>query len=119
MVEFSEVMEQAQRMCKYMNFLCDECPIRNHSGGCQLKPWEEDYVSFGEVEKRVMQWAKEHPEPQYPTWGEWLVKHGIVIADKVGGGIIKYNTLRKVTEPIPADIAEKLGLKPKEANGDG
>lgn len=24
-----------------------------------------------EIERVVMRWAAEHPEPQYPTWEEW------------------------------------------------
>lgn len=98
-MEFVEVFKHAQRLCKHMGFHCGKCPIRNHDGGCQLKPLEHG-INLAEAERRVIAWAKEHPEPLYPTWGKWLAEYGIVLADS-----------------IPADIAEKLGLKPKEANG--
>ena len=45
-----------------------------------------------------MEWAEAHPEPEYPTWVEWFNSMGGVDCG----------------EPIPADIAEKLGIKPKE-----
>ena len=49
-----------------------------------------------------MEWAEEHPEPVYPTWGTWLSE--------------KYDyDLREIMyTPILADIAEKLGIEPKE-----
>jgi len=59
------------------------------------------------VEKIVMAWAAEHPEPVYPTWEEWL-------SDKYN---LAYNDdfrLAMSREYIPADIAEKLGIEPKE-----
>jgi hypothetical protein len=55
-----------------------------------------------EFEKRVMSWAAEHPKPVYPTWGTWL-------AEKFG-----YDLREIMYEPVPADIAQKLGIEPKE-----
>jgi hypothetical protein len=57
-----------------------------------------------------MAWAAEHPEPVYATFREWLISIGVIgqmsthsiIADKLA------------MTPIPADLSEKLGLKPKE-----
>lgn len=56
----------------------------------------------------VEKWAKEHTEPQYPTWMKWLALEGVT--DACG-----FHFQYKAYQPIPADIAEKLGLKPKEA----
>lgn len=120
-MEFVEVFKHAQRMCKDKEFHCSECPLKHHDGGCQLKPWE-DNVNLGEAERRVMAWAKEHPELQYPTWGDWLAEMGIINWEDNGDGDGVYSVMRptfKMCAQIPADIAEKLGLKPKEANGDG
>ena len=103
MAEFCEVMRQAQRMCKYFEFECGNCPLC-FNNGCSLPPWKGK--AGDEIERRVMDWATEHPEPQYPTWKEWLEEQ-CVISD-VGW-------FEKGYKPIPADIAEKLGLKPKEA----
>ena len=115
MAEFCAVMKQWGRLCStHICYDCSECVL---TGTDVCDSYAKDNAqNAAEIEKRVMAWAKEHHEPQYQTWGEWLAEHGIVIPDKVGEGRIKYNILRKVTEPIPADIAEKLGLKPKEAN---
>ena len=57
-----------------------------------------------------MQWAAEHPDPVYPTWGEWLVKMGVA---EIGSGMLGIQPAI-AEQPIPADIAGKLGVKPKE-----
>ena len=63
-----------------------------------------------------MTWAAEHPEPVYPTWGDWLAEQGVLVCD------VSYPNKRywyainkqKIEQPIPTDIAEKLGIEPKE-----
>ena len=62
-------------------------------------------LNTADIERKVMSWAAEHPEPVYPTWREWLSEQGVLSA----GGLWE-----KAFEPIPADIAEKLGIQPKE-----
>lgn len=54
-----------------------------------------------------MAWAAEHPEPVYPTWIDVLILYGVT--DETG-----YNYLDSAYNHIPADIAEKLGIEPKE-----
>ena len=107
MAEFQEVMKQWRRMCDACT--CSNrkeleglpmCPIvLKHCGyPCDDSPqyWsEEDTKQFEEI---VMQWAAEHPEPVYPTWVEWF--------NSMGG--VDCGT------PMPADIAQKLGIEPKE-----
>ena len=77
-----------------------------------------------EVERRVMQWAAKHAEPVYPTWSEWqnsvFPDAEIDIIPCIFGSRDRFNCEKKqcyqcIAEPIPADIAEKLGIKPKEA----
>jgi hypothetical protein len=63
-------------------------------------------VPYSDMELRIMAWAAEHPEPVYPTWGEWLNTYGVVSDN--------FFSNAKMLDPIPADIAEKLGVKPKE-----
>ena len=53
-----------------------------------------------EFEKRVMSWAAEHPVV-YPTWENWLTTLGV-------------QSFNELSKPIPADIAQKLGIEPKE-----
>ena len=103
MSEFTDVMEQAKRMCKaFSDGHCSECPIGNANVlECGITVTSE--MDCKEVERRVMQWAEKHPEPGYPTWREW---QNSTFPDA--------GSHQCIAEPIPADIAEKLGIKPKE-----
>lgn len=55
----------------------------------------------------------------YPTWWEWLAENGVVDVARIPDGcygafITKIEPSGKMHEHIPADIAEKLGIEPKE-----
>ena len=111
MAEFVEVFRAAKRMCK--RYDCAMCPLSENGFECMIKPGDE--IEPDEVERIVMDWAKEYPEPQYPTWEEWLVKNGILHYNYVGGtGKYIYTMEDAGRAQIPADIAEKLGIEPKE-----
>lgn len=116
MAEFAEVMRQWGRYCKrYTENHDDYCHGCRFESNVSCISYAKDIAEYAEqIEKHVMSWAAEHQEPVYPTWGDWLAEQGVVIKDKIGENKYKYNTLRKVSTPIPADIAEKLGVKPKE-----
>lgn len=123
MSEFTEVMKQARRMCKaFSDGHCSECPIGNANAlECGITVTSE--MDCEEVERRVMQWAAENPEPRYPTWREWQKS---MFPDAYGGispcafgGLGRFNCAEIACNEcrerqIPADIAEKLGIKPKE-----
>lgn len=47
-------------------------------------------------------WGAENPEPVYPSWHEYLTDMYLAT----------WNMIKD--KPIPNDIAEKLGVKPKE-----
>lgn len=126
MAEFVEVMRQARRMCKaFSDGHCSECPIGNAKKlECGITVTSE--MECEEVERRVMHWAADHPEPVYPTWNEWYMKNfpdayydgkricPIVFACK--RNCDSETSCDKCRDrPIPADIAEKLGIKPNEA----
>lgn len=101
MAGFQEMMRQWARMCHSFRCLpngCSGCPLV-HEHCYHEVPYGMD-ISI--IESKVMAWAAEHPEPVYPTWGTWLSE--------------KYDyDLREIMyTPIPADIAQKLGLQPKE-----
>lgn len=68
MAQFTEVMRHARRMCEsFRDCHCSECPIGNaNSLECGITVTSK--MDCEEVERRVMQWAAEHPEPVYPTW---------------------------------------------------
>ena len=93
MAEFCKVIRNFDRVCNANGCYC--CPMKTGSlEGCK-------YLILNlpaEFERRVMEWAEAHPEPKYPTWVEWFNSMGGVDCG----------------EPIPADIAERLGIKPKE-----
>ena len=58
---------------------------------------------------------KEPPKDAvYPTWCEWLIEVGVFPEMMSSIPSIALDVIREgVCEPIPADIAQKLGLKPK------
>ena len=65
MIEFTEIMEQAKRMCK-AHSSCSQCALYHvHAGGgCAF-----DYlysVSFDEVERKIRAWAAKHPDADKP-----------------------------------------------------
>ena len=122
MSEFTDVMRQAKRMCKAQED-CESCPLWNPDNFfCNLDTtcYSDDSV----IESIVMQWAAEHPETVYPTWDEWQ-KSVFPDADRdicpcEFGRSDRFNCDDKtcaecLLEQIPADIAEKLGIKPKGA----
>ena len=101
MAEFVDVLRQFDRMCK-ANAGCFNCPLHEPDGvsdRCSINAFVNDSER---IECEVMSWAAEHPEPVYPTWAAWL-------AEKFG-----YDLREIMYEPIPADIAQKLGIEPKE-----
>jgi len=109
MAEFSEVMRNIQRRCK----LCGQgerwgCTIRGSI--CRRISGMPHDADWRALEKEVMAWAAEHPEPVYPTWGEWLLANRIIgdaDSDYAVGLLMR-------CKRIPADIAQKLGIEPKE-----
>lgn len=121
MAEFAEVMRQAKRTCAAHGGMCNSrnCPLYNGEA-CRLDP-DRDGEDYSDVERIIMAWAKEHPEPRYPTWSEWQKK----VFPGAGDDMYPCNFL-SYTEcrckgsscdecrerPIPADIAEKLGIRP-------
>ena len=112
MAEYAWVMKQWQRMCGSMQggiAKCDNCPLLKVI--CQYKPDEK--ADFDEAEKIITVWAAENPELVYPTWVEYLVGIGVIpreIRLETADALMDTHLLK----PIPADIAQKLGIEPKE-----
>ena len=105
MAEFQEVIKQFKRMCWYYSRdkVQKSCPMCTSYPNCNIGQCRKiAFEQAAHFAATVMWWAKEHPEPVYPTWYEWLTSiypaAWALIADK----------------PIPADIAKKLGIEPKE-----
>ena len=127
MAEFMEVMKTARRMCNIMDE-CEVCPLYDGFSECCLLSdgalchMDSDFARY---EADIMKWAAENPEVRYPTWREWQQANFPDDADGVHPGAFM-SMLDSVCigfpvcypcrdRPIPADIAEKLGIKPKEA----
>lgn len=116
---FQEVMKNWKRMCLKLRKDCRECEIHkkslhNHLCFCNKDTLSEDAIEA--VEKIVMQWAEENPEPVYPTWVEYLVKQGVLASANPVPTLTAKAFFSGVNamKPIPADTAEKLNLQPKE-----
>lgn len=131
MAEFAEVMRQANRIC-VRHEKCNDCPLAHQIDkftNCDLNLTPCDFTdeTILQIEVKVNQWAAENPEPQYPTWREWQKENFpylpdsyplvhpcnfMSIYDAKCDNHSNCGTCRD--KPIPAEIAEKLGIKPKE-----
>lgn len=123
MAEFVQTMKDWRRMCKEKRGMCKDCGLKAAGNECcAIYDGDMDYAN---VETVVTNWAAEHPEPKYPTWAEWLESVHVLTNNKsvtykdgnVTYGTKYYQSVSPNTEfyqPIPADIAEKLEIEPKE-----
>ena len=113
MATFTEVMKQWKRMCVGTN--CEECPIC--LAGCsKTLCYEGSLLGFKdveEIEKIIILWSAENPEMVYPSWGEWLRTTAFLKTRVAENGMERIRFCWD--DPIPADIAKKLGIQPKEA----
>lgn len=111
MAEFQEVIKQMKRMCAHFSPTCNGCKLYLGEGTdefCGEEP--KDILSNPAlVEAAVMQWAAEHPEPVYPTWWEYLTRIHVIFPAM---GDFQKCVDDLATTPIPADIAQKLGIEP-------
>ena len=111
MAEYTKVIEQFKRMCWYYSRdkMQKSCPMCTSYPNCNIGQCRK--IAFekpAHFTVTVMRWAAEHPEPVYPTWGEY-------IRSITGLDPVEVNGMRlALTRTIPADLAEKLGLQPKE-----
>ena len=109
MAEYVNVMGQKRRMCNSYALCNMGCPL-NDIDFCNKNSGEKTNADFSEVERRTMAWATEHPEPVYPTWEQFIAEMYL------RSGRTKYHSIAEweINERIPADIAQKLGIEPKE-----
>lgn len=126
MAEFKDVIKQQKRMCDAM-VNCGQCPLIDEDCACRFSCMTEgdfDSVETEMIERIVMDWAEKHPEPRYPNWNEvWRqlfpnASNAPCPLYCVPAHMVKEycSAPRKCaicrSQPIPADIAEKLGIKP-------
>jgi hypothetical protein len=105
---FQEVMRQWRRFCKSHNN-CGECEFdgKGICGEAQLTD-----IPYADIEFRIMAWAAEHPIV-YPTWVEYLAAIGVMKPAQPDKAYEVWFTQLYSTN-IPADIAQKLGIEPKD-----
>lgn len=114
MADFVQTMKDWKRMCNSMGqeneyTACEKCDLRDF--GCPaIYEKEGDSADWKHVENEVAKWAAEHPEPVYPTWEQFIAEMYL------RSGRTKYHNIKEweINEHIPADIAQKLGIEPKE-----
>lgn len=111
MAEFQNIMKQWRRMCTAHQ--CSKCPLDN-AVCCISDPCLRTDVEIETLEELITNWAEEHPEPVYPTWEMYLAER--MTADMRDGKTHNPQSVEKYMKQtrIPADIAQKLGLEPKE-----
>jgi hypothetical protein len=107
-------MKDWRRMCQYMTKMfgddsCDKCRLT----GCVAIYEDNGEIDYTDVENKVDAWAAEHPEPVYPTWGEWLESIEVIKYNERADNINYFiRPTHKTNTQIPADIAQKLGIEP-------
>jgi hypothetical protein len=111
--EFVTVMSEFMRLCDSFKH-CEDCPVNQAGFSCDCDNQGYSKTGAKELEHIIMKWASEHPEPVYPTWADYI--SALVIKDICTGKISGPETVLTyaMNTHIPADIAQKLGIEPKE-----
>lgn len=122
MAEFTKVMRWFKKMHERNRLLpdCGDCALGNGPISKCRKMLQEHPEECARV---IEQYAAEHLEPRYPTWREWQqanfpdaigVVYPCAFVDAINANCDAYDECDKCRDqPIPAEIAEKLGIKPK------
>ena len=130
MEQFVEVMKQARRLCAAHGSICTDsnCPLDNGEA-CRLNI-DLDGEDYNDLERIIMDWSAEHPEPVYPSWYEYQqqtfpgLKSCWICPLAVGApcqckSVTNAQACKKCrNSPIPAEIAEKLGIRPKDIDAE-
>jgi len=111
MSEFMDVIRTVQRICKRSKCNCSLCILDEFACPNNVRFDTTDEAQFLEFEDVVIKWAEENPEPQYPTWYEWLLANGAITKDTDPFGCVA--THYHFNCEIPVDIAQKYGIEPK------
>ena len=122
MAEFIEVMKQARRLCAAEKE-CKKCLMWNSQGAfCRTDVLRSTNDDAG-TEQIVMSWAEAHPEKVYPSWDEFQFEmfpnHTRGICPMMFGAECPNGDHASAlacancrSMPMPAEIAEKLGVRP-------
>ena len=113
-MEFKDIIKEAGRCCAFYKHNCEACSLTNV---CLVRLYIDEYINGGNdayFERRVMAWAAEHPELIYPTWHDYLHSIGVLYKKHTAGGDVTEIHWGNMMTPIPAEIARKLDIEPKE-----
>lgn len=92
-------LKDAKRICKAHSPTCASCPFTISEGHvCVLRNYLPEDWDIQKVKSNVEKWLKEHPEPVYPTYYNWLTGEGV------------YDFGERISE----EFAEKHNIKPIE-----
>lgn len=126
MAEFVEVMRQARRICLEHPGDCHGCPLHDDEGLACRFYLNETYFYDDDTERIVLKWAAEHPELVYPSWEEAWKKlfpnaREVPCPRKYFDEgcfpvfiCAEHDCDRCKALPMHPEVAEKLGIKPKE-----
>lgn len=124
MADFVQTMKDWRRMCnacqpeKDIRGVCGCYPAGNYAP-CAMKSMDKeaelapDNLYFERLEKTIIGWAAEHPEPVYPTWWKYMCTIGVIpdnLGDKTLGDMTVYSLMNT---RIQSDIAHKLDIDPE------
>ena len=105
MSDFTQTMKDWRRMCNYYQ-THRTCPMYCPMAGVNISQCRKFVYDNPEKAAHIIgDWAKQHHEPEYPTWYEYL-------SNRYRAAFGDIAVIAR--QPIPADIAEKLGIGPKE-----
>ena len=112
MAEYGNVIKEFKRMCWFYgrDKTQKSCPMCTSYPNCNIGQCRK--IAFErpvEFMTCVMQWAAEHQNPVYPTWGEYLCNIGLIHDCRSGEEVVD----RLFDNSITADIAQKLGIEPQ------
>ena len=105
MSELKKIASTLNRICKSVRD-CIECPLESYDDICGIAVLSSEDCE--KIERAVDDWASKHPEPTYPTWGEWFLKTHQV--PTIHGCDNDWFAL--INSRIPTEFAEKLGIEP-------
>lgn len=124
MAEFQKVLAEKKRLCQANT--CLTCPLSSDNN--EHKMTCESYMLRHptSAENIIMEWSAAHPAPQYPSWDDaW--KQLFPDSQHPDAPCLKYmlpnnhpqmcvtSCAECSKQPIPADIAERLGIQPINA----
>ncbi len=116
MAEFVEVMRKIRELCDEREN-CEGCIMMNDIA-CGVTTGTPS-LSEEEIERRVEQWEAE----KYPTWIEYQQEVFPNYTRQICPMVFGIECTSNGTgchecrnNPIPAEIAEKLGIRPREVN---